>query len=547
MFVFCYYKRKKKEYFCMAQYKISAYEGKRPYAFVSYSHLDEDIVFPVIEKLQTEYKYRLWFDSGIHSGENWSEKLTSEIEESTAFIVFLSPNSIQSRHCGSEIAIAFGINNIKIIPIWITKSIPLPSNLNYYLSFTQHALENSEDTPALDQIVAELNKSIPDSTRDVSKIENGILTNVEDDIHDLIVKNDITQIGDSACKQKIYLNTLILNKELFSIGNEAFRGCTSLKKVFIPKNVRRLGDSAFRDCVNLEHLVIENDIEIGERAFENCVKLKEVTLPSDLREIYSGVFNSCKSLEHIKLPSGLISIGDNAFAACDKLSEIDIPSSVTRLDDACFSGCTAIKTITLPEGVFKVGKNVFKDCTQLEHISIPSSVVKIDTGSFRGCPALRDIEVNKKNKHYKTMDGVMFNKNKSKLVCFANKLPFESYEIPDSVCDIEDWAFANCVNLKEVIIPDSVQRIGEGAFFHCESLESIVIPYSVDCIDDTAFRGCRNLKHVYIESKTIKDLGWGIFYGCSPELVVHYCSDIVREYCVGQFFQSEYFEFDKNK
>ena len=100
-------------------------------------------------------------------------------------------------------------------------------------------------------------------------------------------------------------------------------------------------------------------------------------------------------------------------------------------------------------------------------------------------------------------------------------------------------------NLKSIIIPDSVQRIGEGAFFHCENLEKIVIPYSVEAIDDTAFRGCVNLKEVYIESKTIKDLGWGIFYGCSDDLVVYYCSDIVKKYCKNQIFKSQPFNLDE--
>ena len=524
--------------------KLNAYEGKRPYVFISYSHEDKAIVFPVLERLQNEYKYRFWYDSGIHSGDNWSDKITREIEDSTAFVVFLSPHSIHSRHCGSEIAIAFGNERIKIIPIWITPSVNLPSNLNYYLSFTQHALSKSEVAPTIDEIVEELNKAIPDSARDVSMIENGVLLNVEDDIHDLILKSEITAIADSACKAKVLLNNVVLNKELVDIGNEAFRSCTSLRSILIPKNVRHLGDSAFRDCTNLKDLVIEDDIEIGERAFENCVNLKHVKLPSDLKEIYSGVFNSCKSLETIKLPKYLIAIGDNAFASCHSLKSIQIPSSVSRIDDASFSDCCSLTEIVIPEGVYKVGKNVFKDCTRLKSVEIPASLVKIDAGTFRGCISLEKISVNSKNKHYKIMDGVMFNKNKSKLVCFPNKLEIEKYEIPDSVCDIEDWSFANCVNLKEIIIPDSVQRIGEGAFFHCENLEKVVIPYSVDCIDDTAFRGCKKLKEVYIQSKTIKDLGWGIFYGCSKDLVVHYCSDIVKKYCVGQFFESKYFEFD---
>ena len=521
------------------------YEGTRPYVFVSYAHADGEKIFPVFQKLISEYSYRLWYDSGLHSGDDWSQKLTSKIENATAFVVFLSPNSITSRHVISEISIAFAHENIKVIPIWLTKPVKLPTNLTYYLSFTQHAFANAKNDPTVDEMVFELDRVIPDSTRDISKIENGVLCSCEDGIHDLILPEEVTEISDGVCKNKKYLNTVVFTGNLRKIGKEAFRNCTALKNITIPRGVKYLGDSAFRDCVGIEELVIENEIELGERAFENCRQLKNVKLPSDLKEIYSGLFNSCKSLTHISLPNELVAIGDNAFGSCDRLEELNIPMSVARIDDSAFVGCSSLRQIDIPEGVYKIGKNVFKDCIGLKSINISANLVKIDTGSLRGCISLESIQVNPRNKYYKSYEGVLFNKNKSKLICYPPVKNNEVYEIPDSVSEIDDWAFSDCRNLKEVIIPDSVQRIGEGAFFHCEQLEKVVIPYSVDSIDDTAFRGCSNLKEVYIQSKTIKDLGWGIFYGCSNDLVVYYCSDIVKKYCQNQIFKSEEFKCDE--
>lgn len=525
-------------------YSIKPYDGNRPYAFASYAHADKDIVMSVLDKLVNENHFRIWYDSGLHSGDDWSEKLTSKINHSTAFIVFLSPNSITSRHVVSEISIAFANERIKVIPIWIDVPVPLSANLTYYLSFTQHAFANTKTQPTIDQIVNELGNSIPDSVKDTTRIENGVITTCEDNIQELIVTDGIIEIADGVCKNKKKLHTVKFGKDLVRIGREAFRNCVNISEVFIPHNIRYLGDSAFRDCVNITELKIENEIELGERAFENCRNLKKVTLPKDLKEIYSGLFNSCKALKDIKLPKGLVAIGDNAFGSCDALEKIDIPDTVARIDDAAYVGCVSISEVDIPEGVYKIGKNVFKDCTSLKRISLPASLVKMDTGSLRGCISLENIEINPRNKHYKAFDSIMFNKNKSKLICYPPVKPNEVYEIPDSVSEIEDWAFAHANKLKNVIIPDSVQRIGEGAFFHCENLERIVIPYSVETIDDTAFRGCVNLREVYIESKTIKDLGWGIFYGCPEDLVVYYCSEIVKKYCKNQIFKSSPFELD---
>ena len=526
-------------------YNFTAYEGQRPYVFVSYAHADINVVMPVLEKMSNEYQYRIWYDSGLHSGDDWSERLTAKIKNSTAFIVFLSANSVSSRHVISEVSIAFENENIKVIPVWITPATELPPNLKYYLSFTQHAFAKNEVPPTIDELVLELENSLPDSTRNIAKVENGVLLSCEDSIHDLILDDGIVELADGVCSNKKHLSKVQFNKKIEKIGNEAFRNCTQLTEIKIPKNVRFLGDNAFRDCVNLKSLHIENEIELGERAFENCRNLCDVKLPSDLKEIYSGLFNSCKSLTHIKLPSSLIAIGDNAFGNCDSLQEIIIPPSVARIDDASFVGCTSLSKVSIPDSVFRMGKNVFKDCSSLKEISLPNNLTKIESGCFRGCTSLETIDISHKNKHYKIFDGVMFNKNKSILFAYPPVKSNEVYEIPDSVSEIADWAFANCNNLKTVIIPDSVQKIGEGAFFRCENLEKIVIPYSVDAIEDTAFRGCENLKEVYIESKPIKELGWGIFYGCSHDLTVYYCSDIVKKYCKNQVFKSEPFTFDE--
>ena len=512
---------------------IIPYEGKRPYVFISYSHVGNDnkTVLETIELLQNTYSYRIWFDNGIHSGENWSQKIVQQLEGCSAFVVFMSPNSLNSRNVSSEISIAFSNEKIKLIPIWITPPCEIPGNVKYCLSFTQHAFEKNPGFHTPEELAAELNAVIPDSLRDASQIVGDTLINTEEDLHDLILDETVVKIADSACKERLKLSFVQFPKSLHEIGHEAFRGCSSLTEVFIPRNVRKVGDSAFRDCVSLQKLVIEEEIEIGERAFENCRDLTDITLPSDMREIYSGVFNSCRSLEKITLPASVVAIGDNAFAFCDKLKEVNLSKNISRIDDAVFSGCSSLSKVTFTESVGKLGKNVFKDCVSLTSISLPASLHKVDSGCFRGCLSLKEINVNSKNKHYKSMNGVMFNKNKSVLVCYPSRIETEHYEIPDSVCKIEDWAFSDAVNLKSVTIPDSVENIGEGAFFHCENLEKVFIPYSVDSINDTAFRGCKNLKEAYIESKSVKDWGWGIFYGCSPDLTVFYCSEVVKEYC----------------
>ena len=508
--------------------EFKPYEGKRPFVFISYSRKDSDTVYAVIKKL-IDHHYRIWFDLyGIDSGANWSETILGKINDCTAFVVFLSPNSIKSNHVRSEVITAFNKDDkVIFIPIWLSKPCNL-EKMEYFLTGHQIAFNSSKKDQTVDELFEELDKSIPDSLRNSSSVENGVLTDTEDDIHDLILDETITEIGPGACKQRINLAKVEFSKTINRIGNEAFRGCSSLTKIHIPQEVKHIGDSCFRDCVSMKELIIEDDIEIGERAFENCATLESIKLPNDLTEIYNGVFNSCKKLRSLILPKNLIAIGDSAFASCTSLEEIAIPESVTRIDDQVFTGCVNLSNVVLSQNVSRIGKNVFKDCTSLKSIRLPANLRKIDPGCFRGCSSLEKIEIDDKNRYFKSMNGIMFNKNKSTLICYPTCIKDEVYEIPDSVCVIEDWAFADAKNIKKIIIPDSVERIGEGAFFRCENLEEIEIPYSVDTIQDTAFRGCRNLKTVKIASTSFKDLGWGIFYGCQ-DVVVYCASSEVEE------------------
>ncbi len=62
--------------------------------------------------------------------------------------------------------------------------------------------------------------------------------------------------------------------------------------------------------------------------------------------------------------------------------------------------------------------------------------------------------------------------------------------IPESVTDIEEYAFGSCSKLTSVTISDGVTSIGNNAFSYCSSLTSITIPNSVTNIGSYAFRNC---------------------------------------------------------
>jgi len=115
---------------------------------------------------------------------------------------------------------------------------------------------------------------------------------------------------------------------------------------------------------------------------------------------------------------------------------------------------------------------------------------------------------------YLTFDvtnGVLYSKDKKKLINAPHLL--SSIEIPESVIQIESFAFFYCSSLTSVTIPNSVTSIGKEAFFQC-GLSTVKIPTSVNSIGENAFGECSHLPGVSIppDLTVIED---GVFYGCS--------------------------------
>ena len=66
--------------------------------------------------------------------------------------------------------------------------------------------------------------------------------------------------------------------------------------------------------------------------------------------------------------------------------------------------------------VVEISDFAFTDCTGLTSLFIPSSVVAIGLCAFSGCTGLMEFEVAKGNKRYIADNGVLYSKNKTRLI-----------------------------------------------------------------------------------------------------------------------------------
>lgn len=206
--------------------------------------------------------------------------------------------------------------------------------------------------------------------------------------------------------------------------------------------------------------------------------------------------------------------------SCDpEVTEANIPSEidgvkVTSIGYKAFAGCMGLMRVTIPDSVTSIGNYAFRGCTSLMNITIPADVEYAGANYFRGCTSLMSINVDESSKTLSSIDGVLFNKDRTKLLKYPEGKTCAYYEIPNSVKSIIEWAFYGSTNLTNVTIPNSVTNIENYVFYQCTGLTSIIIPSSLGEMNREIFSGCTSLASVTIQNG-VTSIGDGTFRGCT--------------------------------
>jgi len=126
---------------------------------------------------------------------------------------------------------------------------------------------------------------------------------------------------------------------------------------------------------------------------------------------------------------------------------------------------------------------------------------------------LNNIDVDINNLEYSSLNGVLFDKNRTTLCTYPIGKLETSYSVPDGVKCIGDHAFFSCDHLKNVSISDTVTSIGYQAFTWSNNLEKIDFSDSIEFIGADAFKGCSKLESVTIP-KNLKSINASVFAEC---------------------------------
>ena len=155
----------------------------------------------------------------------------------------------------------------------------------------------------------------------------------------------------------------------------------------------------------------------------------------------------------------------------ENITSVNITDGVSAIGSDAFQFFTSLSNINIPNSVTFIGKGAFTRCDLLTNVDISSAVTSIGQSAFAECNSLTDINVDSDNEMYCSQNGVLYNKDKSRIICYPAGKTNSVYSIPDCVAIIERSAFLKS-KLQTLKIPESVENINSWAFAYSTSLHS---------------------------------------------------------------------------
>ena len=489
--------------------------------------INEDVVIePFVQYKET--KYAIWDQSGkellnIHntgavidlSVEEFSGEIPVETKMDRLGYIFADPRNVKPT------TIILG-ENIKVSPI-------VDEENEKYLSFLLDFLQNGGQL-----IVRGANPY-------VSFIDNKYFCNADGtslylyfegkDETEVTLHPQITEIiyenafWNGSKYEKLSLSNV---KQLHQkLGDDL----TNLKEIYLGKELANITGGRSSDTVYhfLSRISTLEKVEVDERHLKLKAQNSFVST-NDLGK--SHLLYAPKTLKgEVRVPDGIATAEANCFSG-SQITHLIFPDSFEQLNGRSLTGMEKLEKITfgaseslyftgdqvevptLTSLIFNGTKNIWGynkmfALANIDTIVLPDSLETFEE-PFLDCKAY---QISDNNPYWKTVDGVLYNKESNDLVQYPKNKQGDSYTILDGTVTVAKGAFFE-TSLKEVVFPATCNTVGAYAFQN--SLVEKVEFKATRRIDLTssAFSGCKNLSKVIVQESVKIQTGDSVFRGC---------------------------------
>jgi hypothetical protein len=368
-------------------------------------------------------------------------------------------------------------------------------------------------------------------------------------ISDWIIPDAVTSIGKGCFAEDTCVYRVTLSENLREIGDSAFANCSALEEIYSPAATPLvLADSTFAgvktdscelvvpvkseeayksakvwrnfkiQTEEMDSMTVTNAAagELYKQGISKLVKKLTVKGPingTDIKKMLN--LNKDFRLVDIDLSGSRIVEGGDAyyqsyFTVDDEVGEdmfmsttfehIALPDSVQAIRNFAFNGSIKLKSVDMPVNLRMIGDAAFGDCSSLQTINIPARVTSLGRNVF-WFSGVETINVDNDNVNYASADGVLFDKNVTKLLQYPIGNKRSDYTLPSAVDTIGKNSFSNSKYLKNIDFSKAknLTSIEESAFY-VNVLRSITIPASVKTIGRAVFAYSDSMTSINVDA-----------------------------------------------
>ena len=191
-----------------------------------------------------------------------------------------------------------------------------------------------------------------------------------------------------------------------------------------------------------------------------------------------------------------------------------------------------IETIVIGDGIKSLNECAFSSFENLQDFYVGSDVEYINPCCLADDYNPSTIEVDSKNKNFKSINSVIYSYDLKELILYAGKKKDRFFEVPQFVRVIKSRSFAGAFRLRSIKLNATVQKIEDQAFAFC-GVCKIYFDQSIDNIGEDLF---------------LVDGGWDdprVYYCCYDLKCGGKAGSPIERYCAEKSLKFEAVEDDK--